>query len=181
MGESLTKLSKFLSLVLRHRPEVIGITLDAGGWADVDELIAAAARAGKPITREDIEKIMARRGKRRFAWNEDKTKIRAEYGHSIEVDLGYKSATPPEKLFHGTAQRFVESIRQEGLRAKGRKHVHLSSTVETAVTVGRRHGRPVVLVIKAGKMHEDGHEFYHPNDDIWLTKEVPLEYIEFPD
>ena len=176
----LVRLSKFLSLVLRHEPERIGVTLDANGWVAVDELLAAAARAGNPITRERLDEVVATNDKKRFAFSPDGSLIRASQGHSVEVDLGLTPAVPPELLFHGTATRFIDSIRAEGLRSQSRQHVHLSPDEETAVKVGQRHGKPVVLFVKAGAMHRDGHVFYRSENGVWLTAAVPPGYLEIP-
>lgn len=180
MSSDLVRLSKFLSLVLRHEPERIGITLDSNGWVAVEELLAAAARAGNPIPRERLEEVVATNDKKRFAFSPDGSLIRASQGHSVEVDLGLPPAVPPERLFHGTATRFVDSIRAEGLCSQSRQHVHLSPDEETAVKVGQRHGKPVVLFVKTGAMHRDGHVFYRSENGVWLTAAVPPGYLEFP-
>src|SRR2546421_723555 len=139
MDPSLVRLSKFLSLVLRHEPEAIGISLDANGWVSVDELLAAAAKAGRPITLESLRQVVETNDKKRCAFSEDSRRIRASQGHSVEVDLDLPPTMPPEHLFHGTATRFLDPIRTEGLRAQSRQHVHLSPDEETAVKVGTRH------------------------------------------
>lgn len=170
--------SKFLSYVLRHRPEEIKIELDAAGWADVEELLSRAAASGKSITKEQLNRVVAKNDKKRFAFSEDETKIRASQGHSVDVELGYSSAVPPEVLYHGTADRFLESIKKTGLQKQSRQHVHLSATTETASAVGKRHGRLVILTIKAGEMHREGFEFYLSANNVWLTDAVPVRYIE---
>ena len=180
MSPDLVHLSKFLSLVLRHEPERIGIALDANGWVAVDDLLAAAARTGKPISREQLDLVVATNDKKRFAFSPDGARIRASQGHSVEVDLGLPPVVPPERLFHGTATRFLETIRAEGLRPQSRQHVHLSPDKETAVKVGQRHGKPVVLVVLAGAMHRDGNVFYRSDNRVWLTEAVPARYLEFP-
>jgi putative RNA 2'-phosphotransferase len=180
MTPDLARLSKFLSLVLRHEPEHIGITLDSNGWVGVDELLAAAARAGHPIDREQLDRVVATNDKKRFAFSPDGSRIRASQGHSMEVDLGLPPVVPPERLFHGTATRFLDAIRAEGLRPQSRQHVHLSPDEETAVKVGQRHGKPVVLVVLAGAMHREGHVFYRSDNEVWLTEAVPPRYLEVP-
>lgn len=172
------KTSKFLSLVLRHRPETIGIRLDEAGWASVDELLAAMHRHGRPLSREQLDMVVRTNDKRRFAFNEDGTRIRANQGHSVEVKLGYKSADPPEILFHGTPERFVPSIRREGLNKGKRHHVHLHADQKVARTVGQRRGKPVILVIRAKEMREVGHEFFVTPNNVWLTDHVPPSFID---
>ena len=180
MDPSLVRASKFLSLVLRHRPEHIGITLDPAGWVSVDELLAAARRSGFPLDRATLERVVAGNDKRRFAFSDDGARIRASQGHSVGVDLGLAAQAPPEVLFHGTATRFLDSIRREGLRPGSRTHVHLSADEATAHTVGRRHGSPVVLRVNAGDMHRDGHELVLAENGVWLAREVPARYLAFP-
>lgn len=180
MTSDLVRLSKFLSLVLRHEPERIGITLDSNGWVAVDDLLAAADRAGKPISREHLDLVVATNDKKRFAFSSDGSRIRASQGHSVEVDLDLPPAAPPERLFHGTATRFLDTIRAEGLRPQSRQHVHLSPDEETAIKVGQRHGKPVVLVVLAGELHRDGNVFYRSENGVWLTAAVPARYLEIP-
>lgn len=172
------QMSKFLSLVLRHEPQAIGLTLDANGWADVGELIAKAAKAGKHYTPELIAEIVATSDKKRFTLSEDGTRIRAAQGHSVEVDLGLAPVEPPVVLYHGTASRSVASIRAEGLRPGSRQQVHLSPDKETARKVGMRHGAPVVLVIQSGRMHANGIAFFRADNGVWLTDHVPPDYID---
>lgn len=174
------KVSKFLSYVLRHKPEEVGISLDSNGWVSVDELLSKAALTGRSISREQLERIVANNDKKRFAFSEDGIRIRASQGHSIDVELGYSPAIPPEVLYHGTADRFLDSIKNSGLQKQSRQHVHLSATTETASAVGRRHGRLVVLTVRAAEMHRDGIEFYLSANNVWLTEAVPCKYIEFP-
>ena len=176
--KELTRLSKFLSLVLRHEPGAIGIELDRQGWADVDELVARCAAHGTPITREVLETLVATSPKRRFALSEDGRRVRASQGHSIDVELGYEPATPPETLYHGTVETILDAIRDEGLRRMERHHVHLSADLETATIVGRRRGRAVVLRVDAGRMHRDGHAFFVSANGVWLTEHVPPAYLE---
>ena len=177
---ALVRTSKFLSLVLRHEPQRIGLALDEAGWADVDELLAAATRAGTPLDRETLERVVRENDKQRFALSPDGRRIRASQGHSVPVELGLVPETPPEVLYHGTAARFVESIRRSGLHAGGRTHVHLSSDEATALGVGRRHGSPVALRVASGDMHRAGHEFARSENGVWLTGTVPPEHIAFP-
>jgi len=178
MAADLIRLSKFLSLVLRHEPEKIGVALDANGWVAVDELLTGAAKAGVALTPEGLRRIVETDDKKRFAFSDDGRRIRASQGHSVEVDLDLPAAVPPEHLFHGTATRFLGSIRAEGLRPQSRWHVHLSPDEETAVKVGMRHGKPAVLRVAAGRMQRDGHAFYLSANGVWLTETVPAEYLE---
>lgn len=175
-----TRTSKFLSLVLRHEPERIGLALDANGWANVDELLTKCSQHGVSLQRAELEEVVATNEKKRFALSEDGQRIRASQGHSIEVSLGYAPQAPPPRLFHGTATRFLSSIHSEGLRKGERHHVHLSGDEETARKVGQRHGKPAVLVIDAAAMHAAGHAFYLSDNGVWLTEHVPPEFIEFP-
>ncbi len=172
--------SKFLSLVLRHKPQTIGIELDEAGWVDVEELISALARHGKRISRETLEEVVRTNDKQRFSLSEDGSRIRANQGHSVDIDLGYQPATPPEILYHGTPQQFVEAISREGLKKMNRHHVHLHVDVATSTAVGRRRGKPVLLKVKALDMHQVGYEFFVTPNDVWLTDNVPAEFIEFP-
>lgn len=169
--------SRHLSYVLRHRPDSIGLALDPGGWADVDELVERSRTAGHAIDRERVTRIVETSDKRRFALSEDGTRIRANQGHSIEVDLGLAPLTPPAVLFHGTATRFLDAIRAEGLRPGSRRFVHLSADEATAVEVGRRHGEPVVLHVDAARMHADGGTFYVAENGVWLTERVDPDYL----
>lgn len=172
------RLSKFLSLILRHRPEVIGITLDESGWANVKELIEKMNATGDKISFETLNYIVETNAKKRFAFNPDKTKIRANQGHSITVDHNFKALTPPEFLFHGTGEQFVTSILKQGILKRQRHHVHLSLDKETAYKVGQRHGKPVILKIEALKMYEAGFSFYRSENNVWLTNYVPVEFIQ---
>ncbi len=180
MEQSLIRTSKFLSLILRHQPELIRLSLDEHGWADIGELLDAAKASGRHITRELLLRVVQENDKKRFAISEDGTKIRASQGHSIEVDLQYAPQVPPERLYHGTATRFLDSIREKGLLKMERHHVHLSG--ETAVTapVGARHGNPALLIIRAGDMHRAGHVFYRSANGVWLVEHVPPQFIDFP-
>jgi putative RNA 2'-phosphotransferase len=181
MDKSLVKASKFLSLVLRHDPGRVGITLDHAGWVDVDLLLAAVRRSGVALDRPTLDRIVTENDKKRFAFSVDGARIRASQGHSVSVDLGLAPQAPPEILFHGTAARSVDSNRRDGLRPRSRTHVHLSRDEETAVAVGRRHGKPVVLRIAAGEMHRAGHELMVSENGVWLARAVPVEFIAFPD
>jgi putative RNA 2'-phosphotransferase len=174
------QLSKFLSYVLRHHPEAIGISLDDGGWAQVDELLAGAKRIGRIIRREELIEVVERDPKRRFSLSDDRRRVRANYGHSIPIDLGLEPVEPPEILFHGTDERNVESILKRGLSPKGRRFVHLSTDAHAAREVGSRHGEAAVLRIEARRMHETGHDFYQTEAGVWLTVHVPAEYLRRP-
>jgi putative RNA 2'-phosphotransferase len=165
--------SKFLSRVLRHDPGAIGIVLDEGGWVDADELIAASARAGRRFSRAELEHVVANNNKKRFAFSDDGRRIRASQGHSVEVDLGLTAAEPPAVLYHGTASTTLPIVLREGLKPMSRRDVHLSADVETAVRVGSRHGRPVVLVVDAAALAAEGHEFRVSANGVWLTDAVP--------
>lgn len=176
-----TRISKFLSLVLRHDPAAIGVQLDAGGWVEVEVLLRQCSSHGRAISRSMLEEIVATSPKRRFALSDDGLRIRASQGHSIEVDLGYAPATPPDILFHGTVASCIESIRARGLDRMKRHHVHLSADFETARAVGARRGKPVVLQVLSGKMHRDGHSFLLSANGVWLAEAVPPAYIEFLD
>ncbi|QHS61090.1 RNA 2'-phosphotransferase [Chitinophaga agri] len=180
MKEQQTKnISKFLSLVLRHQPETIGITLDPNGWTDVQELLAKMNTRHYRITREQLQEVVDTNDKKRFAFNDDGTQIRASQGHSVEVSLGLPPATPPEYLYHGTVAKFLLSIRKDGLQKMSRQHLHLSRDRETAVNVGSRRGAPVILTIHTGQMHRDGFVFYLSDNGVWLTDSVPASYIQF--
>ncbi len=180
-NKKLVKISKFLSLVLRHKPETIGVSVDQGGWIQVDTLLSAARRAGVSLNKDVLRQVVEQNDKQRFVFSADHLKIRANQGHSIPVDLGLEALVPPEVLFHGTATRFIPSIKRQGLIPKGRRYVHLSPDEQTAVKVGQRHGKPVVLTIQAGQMHECGFLFYCSANGVWLTDKIPVEYIIFPE
>ena len=172
------KLSVFISLVLRHKPDAAGITLDEHGWANVDELINGINNTGRKIDMTMLEEIVKTDNKQRYSFNEDKTLIRANQGHSIPVDVELKEQEPPELLYHGTADRFVKSIMTEGLKPMSRLYVHFSKDIETAKKVGKRHGNPVVLKIHSEQMKRDGVKFYLSENGVWLTKKVDVEYLE---
>jgi putative RNA 2'-phosphotransferase len=180
MTTSLTQTSKFISLVLRHRPQAYGVTLDAYGWAEVSQVIAAANRAGIPLTPELVREIVATSDKQRYALSPDGLRIRANQGHSITVDLELIPLEPPELLYHGTAEKFLPSIREKGLLKRSRQHVHLSANIETATKVGQRHGKPVVLTVLSGEMHRASIAFYRSENGVWLVDAVPVNYLRFP-
>ena len=169
--------SKFISLILRHKPETIGITLDDHGWADTKELIEGVNKT-HPLTMEILEEIVRTDEKQRYSFNEDKTRIRANQGHSIPIDADLTETEPPEVLYHGTSEKSVSSIEQQGLKPMSRLYVHLSKDAETARTVGARHGRPVVYLVLAGEMHRDGYPFFLSANGVWLTREVPVRYLQ---
>ncbi|MDA0242753.1 MAG: RNA 2'-phosphotransferase [Chloroflexi bacterium] len=177
MTQHIKQISKFLSLILRHNPGKIGLTLDEQGWAEVDELMRLAAGRGPHLSRELIEEVVATNDKQRFALSEDGRLIRANQGHSIAVDLGLVPQTPPALLYHGTANKNLPSIMAQGLLPGRRQHVHLSADVETAVKVGQRHGRPIVLTVQTGAMHAAGHLFYKSANGVWLVAAVPAPFI----
>ena len=169
--------SKFISLILRHKPETIGITLDERGWADVEELISGINKT-HPLTREELEEIVRTDEKQRYSFNEDHTLIRANQGHSIPVDVELEEKTPPDILWHGTGEKYVELIDAQGLIPKSRLYVHLSSDKETAKKVGSRHGRPVIYEIDCRQMVADGYRFFESANHVWLIKEVPVKYMK---
>ncbi len=175
---ALDKLSVFISLVLRHKPDAAGIQLDEHGWANVDELIEGISSTGRTIDMNILEEIVRTDNKQRYSFNEDRTLIRANQGHSIPVDVELEEKQPPQYLYHGTADRFLDSIIVEGLKSMSRLYVHLSKDEETAVKVGKRHGKPVVLRIKAEEMWKKGIKFYLSQNGVWLTKYVDKKYIE---
>lgn len=179
MADKYTKTSKFLSLVLRHEPETVGLTLGEGGWVRVDELLEAMRRHGKSLTLAQLKELVATNDKQRFAFSPGEQMIRASQGHSVEVELGYDPAEPPAVLYHGTAERSVEGIRRDGIARRKRHAVHLSERTDTATAVGDRHGTPVVLEVAAGRMHADGFKFYRAANGVWLTEYVPAEYLTF--
>ncbi|MGO4221006.1 RNA 2'-phosphotransferase [Lysobacter sp. TAF61] len=178
MRRRLTDTSRYLSYVLRHAPGAIGLTLDREGWADIDDLITSAHKAGHPLDVRVIRAVVDGNEKQRFALSSDGRRIRAVQGHSTDtVGIQREPVLPPEWLFHGTATRFLEAIRAEGLRPGMRHHVHLSEDIATAAQVGQRHGTPVVLTIESRRMHQQGHEFYLADNGVWLTGPVPSVFI----
>ena len=174
---SLTKKSCFLRLILRHKPETIGISLDEHGWADVEELIEGISKT-REFNMDILEEIVRTDEKERYSFNEDKTLIRANQGHSIPVDVELEESEPPEELWHGTGEKYVISIDEIGLIRKSRLYVHLSKDKETAVKVGSRHGKPVLYRVKAGEMYKDGYPFFLSKNGVWLIREVPVRYLE---
>ena len=177
----LVKVSKYLSKHLRHRPERLGLELEPGGWVDVDAILEACARHGFPIGRAELGEVVERNDKRRFAFDESGTKIRAQQGHSVPVDLGLEPVEPPSELYHGTNRRAMPGIERHGLSKMGRHHVHLSPDPATAKRVGARRGRPVVLAVEAGAMRRDGWTFYRSGNGVWLVESVPPDYLRVYD
>ena len=177
--KQLKNTSKFISLILRHQPETIGIALDEHGWADVQELINGINRSeGHTLDVELLEEIVRTDEKQRYSFNEDHTLIRANQGHSIPVDVELEEKIPPDILWHGTGEKYVSSIDAQGLMPKSRLYVHLSSDLETARKVGSRHGKPVIYEIDCRGMVEDGYQFFLSANHVWLTKEVPIRYLK---
>lgn len=179
MKDRHVRVSKFLSLVLRHQPEKVGVTLDREGWVSVYLLLEAFEAHGLRLTPDELREVVRSNDKQRFSFSADGLRIRASQGHSVKVELGYEPQEPPPTLYHGTAERFLPSIRQQGLSKGRRHHVHLSEQETTAHAVGRRYGRPVVLEIASGAMHADGHVFFRSANGVWLTEHVPVRYINF--
>lgn len=174
----LVKISKYLSYHLRHHPDKIGISLAPGGWVDVDELLDACRRDSFYVSRTELNKVVAHNDKQRFSFDETDTKIRANQGHSVEIDLQLAAAIPPDVLYHGTGHKAVKSIWREGLQKMSRHHVHLSPDLVTAKKVGARHGTPVVFTINTLGMLRDGYTFYCSDNGVWLVDSVPPEYLE---
>ena len=172
------KISKFLSYILRHKPESIGLELSETGWANLTDLMDCAAKHGTQLTRSQIETVVRTNNKQRFSLSEDKQQIRANQGHSIKVNLGLEAIAPPTTLYHGTATKYIDAITQQGLKPQKRHHVHLSQDLETATKVGQRHGKPVILRINAQQMHQDGHLFYRSENGVWLTDTVAPAYFK---
>jgi len=172
--------SKFLSLILRHEPERVGLELGDAGWVGVDELLKAVNSHGVSLTLDELKHIVATSDKKRFAFSENGRRIRASQGHSVEVDLQYPPQTPPELLYHGTATRFLDAIRQHGLQKMQRHDVHLSPETRVTLQVGGRHGKPMLLTIRAGDMHRAGFVFRCSANRVWLVDHVPPQFIEFP-
>lgn len=176
--DSDTRLSKFLSRILRHKPEAAGIQLDRHGWASVKELLAGMNAAGRPMNLETLERIVRTDEKGRYSFDETHKLIRANQGHSIPIDLELQPKTPPDTLYHGTAARFLNAIRGKGICRMRRQYVHLSKDVETAAKVGKRHGTPVILVLDTARMSRDGIAFYRSENGIWLTEHVDWKYVK---
>ncbi len=177
LSKSLESTSKYLSLILRHKPETIGIELDEHGWADVEELIRGISRTHE-FNMDILEEIVRTDNKQRYSFNDDKSLIRANQGHSIPVDVELEKAEPPETLYHGTGEKYRKSIDAEGLKPKSRLYVHLSRDIDTAVIVGKRHGEPIVYRVSSKDMQNDGYEFFKSVNGVWLTKNVPVMYLE---
>lgn len=171
------EIGKYIALILRHKPEVIGITLDEHGWANVDDLVEGICKE-YDFDKKKLEEIVAKDNKQRYSFNEDKTLIRANQGHSIPVDVELEQKIPPEVLYHGTAVKYEAFIDDEGLLPKSRLYVHLSTDIDTAITVGKRHGKPVIYKVLAYDMYNAGYQFFFSANGVWLTKRVPKEYLE---
>jgi putative RNA 2'-phosphotransferase len=170
-------LSKFLSFVLRHKPDAIGLALDPQGWVSIDELIEKANAAGTRFGRDDLLQVVDTSDKKRFSVSADGLRIRAAQGHSVSVELGLSPQEPPPVLYHGTATRFVDWILSEGLKPQKRQQVHLSVDLATAERVGQRHGKPVIFMIDALGMHRQGCKFYLADNGVWLTDQVPPKFL----
>lgn len=171
------KLSKYLSLILRHKPEKIGLKLDQEGWADINELMA---KSDIPFSYPMLESTVQNNDKQRFVISDDRNRIRANQGHSLSVDLGLEPVEPPAYLYHGTATRYIEAIKMGGLQPQDREYVHLSKDEATAKTVGSRHGKPVIITLEAKRLHQEGFKFYQAKNGVWLTNTLPPEELSFP-
>ena len=171
------KISRFLSKHLRHQPQRLGLTLEPGGWVAVDDLLAACARLGMPLSRKELDEVVARNDKRRFSFDETGERIRANQGHSVDVDLQLTPVTPPAILYHGTGHAAMDAIVREGLRKMRRHHVHLSADIPTAIKVGRRHGQPVVFAVDTAAMSADGYVFFRSENGVWLVDAVAPGYL----
>jgi putative RNA 2'-phosphotransferase len=178
LKNELTRHSKFLSLVLRHKPKVLQLTLDGEGWVEIDELIKQSQNSQHPFTFDIIKKVVQSCDKQRFKLSEDEKRIRANQGHSIDIDLSLQPTTPPDVLYHGTAARFLSQILDQGLKKQTRQHVHLSTNKETATKVGSRYGKPVILAIDAKSMHQNNCTFLRSDNGVWLTDNVPAMYLK---
>lgn len=176
-SKTLIKISKYLSLHLRHQPEKLGLTLEPGGWVAVDDLLVACSAHRFPITRAALEEVVAGNDKQRFAFDQTGKKIRASQGHSVAVDLQLEPALPPRELYHGTGEKSVAAIQKSGLQKMQRHHVHLSPDTETARRVGARHGRPAIFIVDAAAMKTAGHDFYQSENGVWLTDSVPTQFL----
>ncbi|MEQ9371542.1 MAG: RNA 2'-phosphotransferase [Coleofasciculus chthonoplastes F3-SA18-01] len=174
----LVKISKYLSKHLRHQPERIGLTLEPGGWVNVNQLLSACKQYSFPLTLNELKEVVANNDKQRFSFDATETRIRANQGHSVAIDLQLEPTLPPEVLYHGTGHRTVEAIRHQGLCKMSRHHVHLSPDIATAKKVGQRHGCPVVLAVDAKAMSEKGHTFYCSENGVWLVNFVPPKYLQ---
>lgn len=179
MKENLKHISKLLSLVLRHQPEKIGLELNENGWANVAVLLEKLNTTGNQVDFKLLQELVEENDKKRFAFNDDKTMIRASQGHSIHIELNLESIEPPELLYHGTVNESLEVIRKEGIKKMSRQHVHLSTEKETATKVAIRRGKPIILTVSAHSMHTAGYKFFLSANHVWLTEEVPPQFIEF--
>jgi putative RNA 2'-phosphotransferase len=177
MSRKATQKSRLLSLILRHKPETVGVTLDSEGWVEIDVLLAALAARGNGMSRSSLESVVASNDKKRFAISDDGTRIRAVQGHSVQVDLGLRKAIPPKTLYHGTVDRFMDAIQEDGLKPMTRHHVHLSADRHTAFKVGSRRGKAVILEVDAARMADDGQEFFLSENGVWLTELVEPGYL----
>lgn len=173
------KISTFMSLVLRHKPQEIGLQLDENGWTTVSDFLTKMNAKGNTLDFASLEEIVATNDKKRFAFNDDKTKIRASQGHSVTIDLALNEIIPPEALFHGTVEKFMSEIKLKGLLKMSRQHVHLSNDKETAIKVGSRRGNAIILIVNSAEMHQDGYKFFQSENGVWLTDHVPAKYIQF--
>lgn len=178
MSTSYKTTSKFLSLILRHKPEIIGLTLDENGWACTEDLLTKINASSRSLSLDELKELVDTNDKKRFAFSEDFSRIRASQGHSVDIDLNLKQQTPPDTLYHGTAEKNIQSIKQQGLLKGSRNHVHLSCDRDTARKVGLRYGKPVILTIDAKSMHEQGCRFFQSENGVWLTDYVLQEYIK---
>lgn len=172
------KMGKYISLILRHKPEIINLKIDEHGWANVDELLKGINNSGRYISKEMLNMIVETNDKKRYQYNNDHTKIRANQGHSIRVDVELHEKVPPDVLYHGTAQEYLDKIRKSGIRKMNRLYVHLSKDMETAMRVGKRHGQPIVLIFNTKAMINDGYKFYYSNNGVWLCDNIAYSYIE---
>ena len=163
-------------MVLRHKPDAVGIKLDTHGWAEVSAIVSAFSKMGT-FTVAMLNEIVRDDEKKRYSFSADGTKIRANQGHSVKVDVELKEAVPPDVIYHGTGREYIESINKEGLLPRQRLYVHLSGDVETALKVGKRHGEPFIYKILAGKMVDAGYKFYLSENGVWLTKAVPVKFL----
>jgi putative RNA 2'-phosphotransferase len=175
--KEINHLSKFLSLILRHKPETIGLSLQENGWVNATELIEKCNQHGYEFDFDKLKIVVETNQKKRFSFSEDFKKIRANQGHSLTIELGYEPQKPPRVLYHGTAEANKDSILKQGIEKRNRHHVHLSHEIETAMNVGKRHGKPIIFEVQAGNMFEDGCVFYQSENGVWLTEFVPSQYI----
>lgn len=172
------RISKFLSLVLRHQPEKVGLELEQGGWVDVADLIEACEKNGLNLTLDELKTVVENNDKKRFSFDESGTKIRASQGHSVEIEIEFEQKEPPDVLYHRTAEKNVVAILKDGLSKMSRHHVHLSVDVETAQKVGKRYGKPVIFEVDTNAMRENGFEFYVSANGVWLVDSVPPQFLQ---